>query len=511
MFSPSKAVLFGAALVAAILVNIALIPFGLPREIALAFAALQLLLAGLLIASLVATRRFLNHVQAVCAAIAAGDFEHRVELSGQSDDLLATGNRINAVIDINDAFVREAGLAMKAASEGRYHRKIRPEGMRGAYALGVAKVNQAIERLSDRPALMRELQNSFGHVVEAAVAGDLSYRVEAKFPDPELNALARSVNRFVETVDRGINETGAVLSALAHADLRHRVEGEYQGAFLRLKDDTNAVGDKLASVVNQLRGTSRSVRTATGEILEGMNDLADRTTRQASMIERTSTTMRQLAGTVSANAALAQSANEKALAVRGKAESGRLVMQNATEAMERISGSSAMISKIVAMMDDIAFQTNLLALNASVEAARAGDAGKGFAVVAVEVRRLAQSSAQAAQDVKNLVEQSVSEVGAGSSLVLEAAGSLTAMLDLVRENSDMLTDISRSSRDQAEAIDDASAAVIEMDEMTHHNAALVEETNAAIEQTNARAHDLEALIEVFSLGEGSASERSRAA
>jgi len=157
------------------------------------------------------------------------------------------------------------------------------------------------------------------------------------------------------------------------------------------------------------------------------------------------------------------------------------------------------------MIDDIAFQTNLLALNASVEAARAGDAGKGFAVVAVEVRRLAQSAASASADVKLLIEQSASEVAGGTKLVSDAAGKLTAILEGIRENSIVMEGIARESREQASAIEEVNVAVRLMDEMTQHNAALVEETNAAIEQTEGQASELDEIVAVFTTAGGSSS------
>ena len=179
-------------------------------------------------------------------------------------------------------------------------------------------------------------------------------------------------------------------------------------------------------------------------------------------------------------------------------------MAQATEAMERITASSSKISNIIGLIDDIAFQTNLLALNASVEAARAGDAGKGFAVVAVEVRRLAQSAASASSDVKALIETSSGEVGAGTRLVAEAAAKLEAMLDAAKANSALMDGIARDSREQASAIEEVSVAVRQMDEMTQHNAALVEQTNAAIEQTEAQASELDRIVDVFKLDPNSA-------
>ncbi len=181
------------------------------------------------------------------------------------------------------------------------------------------------------------------------------------------------------------------------------------------------------------------------------------------------------------------------------ATAGGLVMQKANEAMERITTSSAKISSIIGLIDDIAFQTNLLALNASVEAARAGEAGRGFAVVAVEVRRLAQSAAKASSEVKALIEQASGEVTAGSRLVGEASSKLLAMLELARENNELIGAIAGASKAQAASIEEMTTAMRTLDEMTQHNAALVEETNAAIEQTEAQASELDHIVEVFTV------------
>ncbi|WP_156351869.1 methyl-accepting chemotaxis protein [Devosia sp. Leaf64] len=372
-----------------------------------------------------------------------------------------------------------------------------------------AEAASIIRGQAERATMMQDLQRSFGAVVDAAIAGDFSRRVDAEFPDEELNALARSVNGLVGTVDRGVGETGIVLSALANTDLSRRMEGDYQGAFARLKSDVNAVADRLTDVVGELRETSTTLKTATGEILSGANDLSERTTKQAATIEETSATMEQLAATVLQNAQRAQEASAVAADVTRSAEVGGQVMAEATEAMARITQSSSKISNIIGMIDDIAFQTNLLALNASVEAARAGEAGKGFAVVAVEVRRLAQSAASASADVKQLIEQSASEVKGGTRLVDDAAAKLHAMLEAARSSNTLMTGIARESREQASSIEEVNTAVRQMDEMTQHNAALVEEMNAAIEQTEAQATKLDGIVDIFNTSGGRSAAPAR--
>jgi methyl-accepting chemotaxis protein len=367
--------------------------------------------------------------------------------------------------------------------------------------LRAAELDMSDERAA-QVGIIQGLQQEIGAVVGAAIDGDFSRRVGTDLSDPELRQLALDVNDLVATVDRGLTETGSVLAALARADLTQRMNGDYKGAFGRLKQDTNGVAEQLGDIITQLRGTSGSLKTATSEILTGANDLSERTTRQAATIEETSAAIEQLSRTVVDNAGQAEQASREARAVSVEAEASGEVMGEATGAMERITQSSAKISNIIGLIDDIAFQTNLLALNASVEAARAGDAGKGFAVVAVEVRRLAQSAASASADVKALIEQSADEVKGGTRLVASAAERLQAVQGAIRTNASLLDGIARASRQQAASIDEVNVAVRQLDEMTQHNAALVEQTNAAIEQTEAQANELDRVISVFTLAAG---------
>ncbi len=410
----------------------------------------------------------LGRMTGVMGRIASGSLDDAVPELGRKDE-------IGAMADAVEVF-RQNGLKVEAFNAD--------EAVRKTAATAREQMTQVFAK-------------SFNQVLQASSKGDLSVRVIEDLPDPELSMFAKAMNTMLAGVEGALREAGTVLSAVADTDLTRRVEGQYEGAFGALKTDINRVADRLTGIVEQLRDTSRALKTATGELLSGANDLSERTTKQAATIEETAAAMEQLSQTVLKNAERAVDASKNAGQVTQVAEQGGAVMASATEAMTRISDSSSKISNIIGLIDDIAFQTNLLALNASVEAARAGEAGKGFAVVAVEVRRLAQSAAQASAEVKALIEQSSTEVASGSRLVTDAAQKLQQMLVAVRDNRALLDGIARDSREQAASIEEVSAAVRQMDEMTQHNAALVEETNAAIEQTESQANDLDRVVDLF--------------
>ncbi|KKB78416.1 chemotaxis protein [Devosia soli] len=287
------------------------------------------------------------------------------------------------------------------------------------------------------------------------------------------------------------------LARMANGDLGGRIDSIFTGQYEDLRKAFNRSLTQLEEIVSGLNSASQSLRTATSEILAGANDLSQRTTRQAATIEETSAAVEQLASTVAENAKRAATASETARNLAQDATRGGAVMHDATNAMAAIEASSAKISNIIGLIDDIAFQTNLLALNASVEAARAGDAGKGFAVVAVEVRRLAQSAAQASADVKALIETSAGEVRTGAQFVDQAARKLEDILKGAEDSFGLIDAMARASREQSGALDEVADAVRVMDEMTQHNAALVEQTNAAIEQTEAQAVKLDTIVDIF--------------
>jgi methyl-accepting chemotaxis protein len=415
----------------------------------------------------------------------------------------------------------DADYVAASRKVGERHAQIglEPRWYMGGYGLILEKLLAGVLAEELKPAPARKLFGKPEPQVDAAgLSRKLSALVKAVLLDMDLavtvyferiTAAAAERDRLAgERIRHAVEATGEALKTLADGNLTARITAEFDSEFDAIKHDTNAVADRLEQIVRQLRGTSGSLRTATTEILAGANDLSDRSTKQAATIEETSAAMEQLMATVSANVDSARAASGSARSMSETAEAGTAVMTRANEAMERITASSDKIAAIIGLIDDIAFQTNLLALNASVEAARAGEAGKGFAVVAVEVRRLAQSAATASSDIKALIEQSGRDVRDGSSLVAEATDKLEAILGSVRENEALLDRIAAASASQAEGIGEITVAVRQLDEMTQHNAALVEQINGAIEQTEQQAAELDMVVDVFTVSDDEAARRA---
>jgi methyl-accepting chemotaxis protein len=278
---------------------------------------------------------------------------------------------------------------------------------------------------------------------------------------------------------------------------------------VKFKDEIDEVGQlleslksmqtKMIDVIAGIRAGATEVSVAAEQVSQGNTNLSQRTQEQASALEEVASSMEQMTGTVNQNAENAQQANQLARAAREQAEKGGDVVGQTVTAMNEINGSSKKIEDIIVVIDEIAFQTNLLALNAAVEAARAGEQGRGFAVVASEVRNLAGRSATAAKEIKSLIKDSVNKVEGGTKLVDESGQMLDEIVTSVKKVSDIVAEIAAASQEQSEGIEQVNKAVLQMDDMTQHNASLVEEAAAASEAMGAQAQELAASVDYFKL------------
>jgi methyl-accepting chemotaxis protein len=255
--------------------------------------------------------------------------------------------------------------------------------------------------------------------------------------------------------------------------------------------------EKLASMINDIKISSVTIKKSSIEIADGNNSLSERTKSQASSIDETISAMEELTTTVKKNAENAKIANELVIKSSDIAIKGGKVVSEVIETMKDINDSSKKISDIISVIDGIAFQTNILALNAAVEAARAGEQGRGFAVVATEVRNLAQRSASAAKEIKTLINVSSEKVKNGTVLVDAAGKTMEDIVFSVNKVTDIMHEISAASNGQILGIVEVNKAINSMDQATQQNSALVGESAASAHVMQDQANILVETISIF--------------
>jgi methyl-accepting chemotaxis protein len=309
-----------------------------------------------------------------------------------------------------------------------------------------------------------------------------------------------------------VSQTQEAVKYAVDGDLTHRIPTEGKSGDLEtLCRGVNSLLETTSDLVKRVKIATHEVHQGAEEISKGNLNLSQRTEEQASSLEETASSMEEMTSTVRQTADNAGQANQLALAARQQAEKGGAVVGNAVAAMSGINAASKKIADIIGVIDEIAFQTNLLALNAAVEAARAGEQGRGFAVVATEVRNLAGRSATAAKEIKALIVDSVAKVEEGSKLVDESGRTLEEIVNSVKKVTDIVAEIAAASREQSSGIEQVNKAVMQMDETTQQNAALVEEASAASQAIVEQAQALSAMVAVYNVGAEAASPRRAAA
>ncbi|WP_159952209.1 methyl-accepting chemotaxis protein [Rhizobium sp. 18065] len=305
--------------------------------------------------------------------------------------------------------------------------------------------------------------------------------------------------REAEAVQLVVSELATALTRLSGGDLSCRIDTAFPGKLDELRTSFNGSVENLESVVGQVGQVAQVIRNGTSQIGQANHDLSSRSERQAASIEETASALSGVSTTVKQTAQVAEAVGRMVEQARNGAERSGSIVTDAVSAMSQIEQSSQSISNIIGVIDEIAFQTNLLALNAGVEAARAGEAGKGFAVVAQEVRELAQRSATAAKEIKTLINASGDQVRTGVALVDQAGHALSNISKEVNAISTEIVKIVSAARDQAVGLGEIDAAIGHIDRNTQQNAAMVEESSAAIQQLVHETETLEGLMARFSI------------
>ena len=453
---------------------------------------------------------------AASPAISASEL---ADLRGQHAELagkLAAIGRAQAVLECqldgtiltaNDNFLQVTGYEL-AELQGQPHALLSD----GAEAVMWEKLARGEPEVSRFKRLAKGgseiwLQGSYSPVVDSSgvVAKVVLCATDATEHVATQGALEQQFEEQIRSgqqMAQAVTKTQEIVRAATEGDLSRRLDVSGQsGDLMKLGNAINSLLESVSDIVSGVKHAASEVLRGAEEISQGNANLSQRTEEQSSSLEETASSMEEMTSTVKQNADNAGQANQLATAARDQAEKGGAVVGSAVKAMTEINESSKKIADIIGVIDEIAFQTNLLALNAAVEAARAGEQGRGFAVVATEVRSLAGRSATAAKEIKELIQDSVRKVGDGSLLVTQSGQTLEQIVTSVKKVSDIVAEIAAASREQSSGIEQVNKAVMQMDEMTQQNAALVEQATAASQSMADQARDLTVMMDKYQIND----------
>lgn len=423
------------------------------------------------IAAVFTTRQIgrpLGELSGVISQLADGNSNITVPFKTRADE-------IGAIANAAETF-RENGIAREALEREQIQLRERAE-------------HERIERLEREHIAQRDVAQ---REVVAKAAEDKRIA--------QLNLVAEQERRIREAEQAQVVENLANgLRRLATGDLSALITDPFVKSYDQLRVDFNAAVVTLSETIRSISKSAGTINDNVVELTSTADDLSRRTERSAAALGETSVAVEELSGAVKSTAVSADEANTMVSKARSHAEKSHAIVAKAVTAMGAINESSTKISKIIGVIDDIAFQTNLLALNAGVEAARAGDAGRGFAVVASEVRALAQRSSDAAREINSLISESGVQVTTGVTLVDEVGDALQKIVASVSDISTHMSGIATSSRDQASGIGEIEKAVGELDGSTQQNAAMLEQTTAATHSLAQEANSLAQMVARFTV------------
>ena len=425
--------------------------------------------------------------------IAIGDLSDLKKLKNigklSNEDILIPS--MVGMIETIDSLTQETQSMTALAIEGNLNHRGDVSRFKGEYANIIQGFNQTLDAviapITEATAALSEL--SKGNL-QIAMTGDYhGDHAEIK------NAL----NRTIGFLKRYVNEITHTLEELGRGNLDQEVTSYYHGDFLDIKKALNDITTHLSHTMAEINTSAEQVKVGAIQISDGGQALAQGATEQASSIQQLTASIEEVSDNTKKNAMYADKANEITNLVQKNARSGNGQMKKMIASMDEICDASNDISKIIKVIDDIAFQTNILALNAAVEAARAGEHGKGFAVVAEEVRTLAARSAEAAKVTTGLIEDSISKVEVGTGIANQTAGSLNAMLQDIEKVTELVSTIAQASNEQASEIAQITIGVEQVSQVVQTNSATAEQSAAASEELTGQAEMLKQMIDSFQI------------
>jgi methyl-accepting chemotaxis protein len=387
--------------------------------------------------------------------------------------------------------VSETDTLSLAAVNGELSTRGDADKFQGEFSKVVQGINSTLD------AVIEPINESSSVLLEMA-RGNLSTSMNGEYLGDHA-AIKNALNSTLTNMRSYVSEISEILAHISDGNLTVQTQANYMGDFIAIKNSLTNITLSLSEVMGDIGQAADQVASGSRQVSDGSQALSQGSTEQASAIQELTASITEIASQTKQNAINANQANELATVARVNAEKGNEHMRAMLGSMEEINQSSANISKIIKVIDDIAFQTNILALNAAVEAARAGQHGKGFAVVAEEVRNLAARSAEAAKETTELIEGSIDKVQGGTKIANETASALIEIVDGIEKAAELVAGIAEASNEQASGIAQVNKGIEQVSQVVQNNSATAEESAAASEELSSQAEMLKEMVAKFKI------------